>query len=134
MNRSRTVWPHHPNSTLTQPSVPEAGHASLVDEVSPQLLPYLLHSDVELPPQRGRLGGCGGSEADSVVAQTQLWRAGFARPYMPLAGSGSTGSHRKSIHPPSTCSVPSKLSAPCWPTLFLIVKLYRTSFSILLPP
>ena len=61
MNRSRTVWPHHPNPTLTQPSVPEAGHASLVDEVSPQLLPYLLHSDVELPPQRGRLGGCGGS-------------------------------------------------------------------------
>ena len=29
--------------------------------MSPQLLPYLLHSDDGAQPQRGRLGGCGGS-------------------------------------------------------------------------
>lgn len=37
----------------------EAGHASLADEVSPQLLPYLRHTADEAPPRLGGLsGGC----------------------------------------------------------------------------
>ena len=53
-----------PTPTL---ALSEAGHASLADEVSPQLLPYLLHSNDEAPPQLGGLGGCGGSRDSSSI-------------------------------------------------------------------
>ena len=69
----------------------EAGHASLADEVSPRLLPYLLHTADEGPPGLGGLSGAGKRSSGSSHSRAghrggrsgDSWVPSYMQGYMP---------------------------------------------------